>query len=112
MNINELTIGEFKQLTAMIGGNVTSENPFVEYLGKNVFIRSVTHHYTGRVAKLVGNVSCILDDAAWIADDGRFSDNLKSCQFDEVEPYENPVQINYGAVIDMTEIKTLPRSQK
>ena len=117
MNIDELTIGQAKELAGMLGSNlpaapVATCNPFTRFLGKNVFIRSVTHHYTGKVTELEGDSSAILSDAAWIADDGRFHDNLKSCEFSEVEPYINDVQINYGAVLDITTIETLPTKQK
>jgi len=112
MDINSLTIGEAKELAAMFGGSHGQTNDFAEWVGKKVFIRTVTHHYTGLVKRLVGATSCILEDAAWIADSGRFSAALKSCDFDEVEPYHGPVQISYGAVLDISEIGSLPRVVK
>jgi hypothetical protein len=113
MNIDQMTIGEFKQLAALFGNGTTSKiNPFSEWIGKKVFIRSVTHHYTGKVERLVGDESAILTTAAWIADSGRFADALAKSEFSEVEPYKNPVQINYGAVLDITEIDELPVEQK
>lgn len=113
MDINSLTIGEAKELARMFGGNVSDQkNDFSEWVGKKVFIRTVTHHYTGLVKKLTGSNSCILDEAAWIADSGRFANALKSCNFDEVEPYPGLVQINYGAVLDISEIGSLPKAQK
>ena len=113
--VNEI-VAEVKQRVSInMLPQVTStgkRNPFTRYLGKNVFIRSVTHHYTGKVIELEGYDSAILHDAAWIADDGRFNDNLKSCEFNEVEPYVEDVQINYSAVLDITTIKKLPMKQK
>ena len=105
----------FKDIIELMGEKQTekqTENPFKRWVGKNVFIRSVTHHYTGKVEELVSDQSCILTTAAWIADDGRFSAALAKSEFEEVEPYTNPVQINYGAVIDITEIAKLPTNQK
>lgn len=88
------------------------QNSFAPWLGKKVFIRSVLHHYTGFVRELVPPQSAILTDAAWIADDGRFADAMKSGEFSEVEPYAGPVQVNYGAVLDVTEIPRLLTVQK
>lgn len=45
------------------------------HLGEAVFIRTATHHYTGRLVA-VDETFLHLDDAAWIADDGRFADCL------------------------------------
>lgn len=106
----EISLNDLKSLFA--GANGASHNDFTPWLGKKVFIRTVTHHYTGLVNEIVGNASCMLVNAAWIADSGRFADALKSCNFDEVEPYPGPVQINYGAVIDVSEIGSLPKDQK
>lgn len=83
-----------------------------QYKSKAVFIRTVTHHYTGR---LVGNDEhwLELDDAAWIADDGRFANALASGTLSEVEPYPDRCLIGVGAVLDVSEwLHDLPRTQK
>lgn len=113
----EISVNQLAELLGLAvekkGGQVYQEiNPFSEFFGKNVFIRTVTHHYTGHIEKLVGKESCILTTAAWIADSGRFYNALSLSKFDEVEPYPGPVQINYSAVLDMSEIKELPKEQK
>lgn len=112
MDINSMTIGQLKEINALIGGQgKRSFFPLVEP-GKKVFIRTVTHHYTGEC------VSCNRDwfelkDAAWIADDGRFNQFLKTGSANEVEPFEDNVRIPVGCVIDVTEWKhALPRSVK
>ncbi len=82
------------------------------YLGGNVFVRTVTHHYTGTLAA-ADESFLLLDDAAWIADDGRFADALASGQLNEVEPYPGACLVSRGAVLDVSAWDhALPRSQK
>ena len=81
-------------------------------VGNPVFIRSVTHHYTGRIVEITPEV-LILEDAAWIASDGRFHEALTKGVLDEVEPYSDPVAINRGAILDVTLWRhPLPREVK
>ncbi len=83
-------------------------------LGENYFIRTVTFHYTGKL-KEVYPLELVLSDAAWIPDDGRFADALKTGVFNEVEPYpiEEDVIIGRGALIDATVLNApLPKDQK
>lgn len=82
-------------------------------IGKNYFIRTVTHHYTGRLEAVYPN-ELLLSSAAWIADDGRFADAVASVSFSEVEPYPSgkDVIIGRGAILDAVEIETLPTDQK
>ena len=81
-------------------------------IGSNYLIRTVTMIDTGRV--IAANKQWIvLEDAAWIADTGRFSDALKSCAFKEVEPFpDGRVIINAGSIIDAVKVPSSPRSQK
>jgi hypothetical protein len=54
-----------------------------------------------------------LEDAAWIADTGRFADALKSGKFNEVEPFpDGQVIVGRGAIIDAIQISVTPREQK
>ena len=39
-----------------------------DLIGKNVFVRTVTHHYTGHLTGFEQGGFLELDDAAWIAD--------------------------------------------
>lgn len=111
-NIEELTIGEARELANLFGGSgaLQNENPF--NIGANYFIRTVTHHLTGKVIQ-VTRQELVLVNAAWIADDGRFADALKTCQFNEVEPFPpgKKVIVGRGSLIDAVEIETLPTSQ-
>ena len=109
MNIDELTIGELKNLTKLIGGNTESSHPC--QVGEKWLFRTVTHIDTGEVVAINGNF-VTLKDAAWIADTGRYMDNLKSCSFNEVEPYPDICVVNLGGLIDSTPISKLPLEQK
>ena len=113
MNINELTIGQAKELAALFGagGSVQHEHPF--NVGKNYFLRTVTHHHTGTLVRVTEH-ELVLKNAAWIADDGRLTDSLKSGEFNEVEmfPVGSEVIIGRGSLIDAVEITTIPTSQK
>jgi hypothetical protein len=81
--------------------------------GKAVFVRTVTHHYTGRVESITDRW-LVLTECAWIADDGRFSVALATGELSEVEPFpDGAVWIGVGAVLDLSEWQhALPRSVK
>ena len=111
MNINDLTIGQAKELAALFSQNQAVDNSAWE-VGKVYLIRTVTMTNTGR---LVGVTSqeLILEDAAWIADTGRFSDSLVSGEFSEIEPFpDGRVIIGRGAIIDAVQINSAPRNRK
>lgn len=81
-------------------------------IGENYLIRTVTMIDTGRVV-MVTPQEIVLEDAAWIADTGRFADALAKAEFNEVEPFPaGRVIIGRGAIIDAVKIARLPRSQK
>ena len=108
MKIDELTIGEAKQLASMIGKS--GEHPFE--IGAVYLIRTVTMIDTGRLLR-VTPTELVLEEAAWIADTGRFADALKKLSFNEVEPFpDGEVIIGRGAIIDMVKIKETQRTQK
>jgi len=100
-------------LQALGAVSIPGKTGYERYAGKNVFIRTVTHHYTGRVVE-VAAASITLVDAAWIADDGRFNEAVKSGEVAEVEPYPDglEVTINLGSLIDITTTPKLPRDVK
>lgn len=60
-------------------------NSLQDLVGKKFFFRTVTYHLTGKVKKIIGSI-IELEDAAWIADSGRFADALKKGTLNEVEP--------------------------
>jgi len=99
MDVDDLTIREVKRLQAMFGAGEPGI-PIVD-VGRKVFIRTVTHHYTGRVTAC--NPAWLeLEEAAWIAYDGRFHECLANGTPDEVEPFVDWVRIPVGSIIDLT----------
>lgn len=109
MDIDNLTIKEVKHLQNLLKGNGET-HPY--QVGKNYFIRTVTHHYTGKLEKVTSK-ELILSDAAWIADDGRFMNAIKDGTLKEIEPFQDDVVIGRGAVLDATIWRhALPREQK
>lgn len=114
MNIDQLTIAEAREIAALF--SCASKTPFIGHpfeIGSNYFFRTVTYHFTGRLVA-VHEQELVLEDAAWIADDGRFSDAVKSAVFSEVEPFpDGPVIIGRASLIDAVKLMAkLPRSQK
>ena len=81
-------------------------------IGKHYLIRTVTMIDTGRLVAVTEH-ELVLEDAAWIADTGRFADALKSESFAEVEPFpDGRVIIGRGAVVDAVQITKAQRTQK
>lgn len=119
ISLDSLTIGQAREIAAMFGGPVAvhraagaDEHPFS--IGANYFIRTVTHHYTGRLMA-VYPTELVITDAAWIADDGRFAAAVAKGEFGEVEPYPDGklVVIGRGSLLDACIVSyRMPRSQK
>ena len=82
-------------------------------IGANYLIRTVTMIDTGRLVAVTEH-ELVLEDAAWIADTGRFADALTSANFAEVEPFPDArrVIVGRGSLIDAQKIEKLPRSEK
>ena len=83
-------------------------------VGSAYFIRTVTHHYTGRLVKVTAK-ELVIEDAAWIADDGRFAQFVAGGEANEIEPYPDgaKVIIGRGAILDAVKWPAkLPRNQK
>ncbi len=82
-----------------------------DLVGQKLFIRTVTYHMTGKVTKRMG-AFIQLENAAWIADSGRFSDAIKKGDLNEVEPV-GTAWINLSSVVDFFPWKhALPTKQK
>lgn len=109
MDIDKLTIGEVKELTTMFG-RVADQGAWE--IGKNYLIRTVTMIDTGRLVA-VGEHELVLEDAAWIADTGRFAQAVAKAEFGEVEPFpDGRVIIGRGSIVDAVRINAVPRVQK
>lgn len=81
-------------------------------IGDNYFIRTVTYFATGKVKAIVGQF-LVLEDAAWIADTGRFMQAIMDGELSEVEPVSVDMFLNINAISDAFQWKhKLPRKQK
>jgi len=113
MNIDDLTVKEIKHIQSLLkSGSSESSHPY--QIGKNYFIRTVTHHLTGKLVRVTSK-ELVLESAAWIADDGRFHDALKNGTLNEVEPFPPTLEVivGRGALIDAVEWRfDLPLVQK
>lgn len=109
MNLDDLTLGQAKQLASMFP-KCAEASPWC--IGKIYLIRTVTMIQTGRLVAVTPQ-ELVLEEAAWIADTGRFSDALKTGNFSEVEPFpDGQVIVGRGAVIDAIQISVAPRERK
>jgi hypothetical protein len=79
--------------------------------GRNVFVRTVTNYYTGRLVS-DDHGYLHLEEAAWIADTGRFATALATGKLNEVEPFPADCWVAAGSVVDICEWShDLPRIQ-
>lgn len=109
MNINDLTIGQAKQLVQAL--YTESDGSSLWKIGEKYFIRTVTFYYIGRL-EAVTDKELLLSDVAWIPETERLADTLKTGVLREVEPMPGRVLIGRGSVIDATVwIFDLPRKQ-
>lgn len=111
MEMDKLTIGDIKQLQSLFNTSACSTNhPYK--IGEKYFIRTVTHHYTGKLVEVYKD-ELVMEDVAWIADDGRFSEALEKKEFSEVEPFpDGKVILGRGAILDAFILGVTPRSKK
>ena len=115
--VDDLTIGEAKELNSMLSGfseGETSKSDAHWKVGENYFICTVTRYHVGTLVA-VTDKELVLRDASWIADAGRFEQAIKDGDLSEVEPFPDNelVIIGRGALIDAVRwVHKLPRNQK
>jgi len=86
-------------------------NSLQDMVGEKFFFRTVTYHLTGKVKKVIGNI-IQLEEAAWIADSGRFMQAIKEGKLNEVEPVGSAF-LNINSITDFFPWKhKLPTEQK
>lgn len=86
-------------------------NALEDMVGEKFFFRTLTYHLTGKVKKVIGSI-LELEDAAWIADSGRFMQCIKDGVLNEVEPVGKAF-LNISAVTDFFPWRhKLPQEQK
>lgn len=112
MRTLEVSEETYQRIKDQIGEEDLKEiNSFNDMVGEKYFFRTVTYHLTGKVKKVIGNI-LELQDAAWIADSGRFMQCIKDGKVSEVEPV-GKAYINMQAVTDFFPWKhKLPTEQK
>lgn len=108
----EVSDETYEKIKEQLGEESFSDiNSFEDMVGEKFFFRTVTYHLTGRVKKVIGSI-LELENAAWIADSGRFMQAIKEGKLNEVEPVGRAF-INMQTVIDFFPWKhKLPESQK
>lgn len=100
----------FEELRELVSRPSTPSHSFV--IGEQYLIRTVTHYYTGRIAAVTDS-DIVLEDAAWIADTGRFSDCLRKASINECEPFPEAAYVTRGCIVDFTKWSgKLPSEQK
>lgn len=102
----EITLKDMKELF----GLSAVELPFE--VGQKWLIRTVTFAVTGRVKAIKGKF-LVLEDAAWIADTGRFGECIETGSLEEVEAVTVDVVVNTDSIVDAYNWKhKLPRETK
>ena len=110
MKLDDMTIGEARQLASLCGGGTADSGPWK--IGEKYLIRTVTNYLTGRLV-WVGEQELVMEDAAWIADTGRFSDAINKGTLGEVEPIGTPVIVGRGSIVDAEQWSfDLPKERK
>lgn len=114
MNLDDLTLGQAKQLATLLQTEKQAPHPYAGLIGKNIMIRTVTMIFTGTLVAVYPQELVIID-ATWIADTKRWQQFIADGGIDECEPYPDgqTVIVGRGALIDATEwLADLPRAQK
>jgi len=114
MDLNKLTVQELEEKLQELkedSNDVARIHPW--RIGKNYLIRTVTMIMTGRLTAVFDG-ELLLEDAAWIADTGRFMQATETGEFNEVEPWKTKeVIVGRGSIIDAGIISfDLPKKQK
>lgn len=110
LKVGDLKVGELKEMMRLFTLPVAELGPWE--IGKIYLIRTVTMIDTGRLVAVTPQ-ELVLEDAAWVADTGRFAQAVEKAEFGEVEPFPSgQVIVGRGSIIDAVQIKLAPRSQK
>lgn len=112
MNINELTLGQLREVgkiaTALVSPTTAQPVASPFEVGKAYMIRTVTMAWCGRVVAADAQF-LQLKDAAWVADLGRYHQAIERGSLSEVEPVPGTAIIGVGAIVDAVEwVHALP----
>lgn len=95
----EISNETFEKLKTRLGEDCFKDiTSLSDMVGEKFYFRTVTYHLTGRVKKVIGSI-LELENAAWIADSGRFMNAIKEGKLNEVEPVGR-AYINIQSVTD------------
>ena len=109
IEISEETYQKIKD--QLQGEEIIEINELSDLIGKKFLFRTVTYHQVGRVVKQIGDF-LQLEEASWVADDGRFTQAIKEGSLDEVEPV-GTMFVNIKALVDFCPFNhELPKEQK
>ena len=101
MDINDLTIGQAKELSGLFNLNSNNhESPFK--VGKAYMFRTVTHIHVGIVEEVHGDLVST-SSGSWVADTGLFTEFLETGKVSEVEMFSGRSGVNIGALVDWAE---------
>ena len=73
-----------------------------QLIGQNVVIRTITMYHVGRLIG-VADGFLTLEEAAWVADTGRWSEFLTKGKPEQVEPFPGTCYVSVGAIVDVCE---------
>lgn len=103
MDINDLTLGEVKEINNLVSHSAFENNNYKYIKGQKICIRGVTMIYTGIVEEDL-NDAVVLSSACWIADTGRWSEFLKNPEKNvsesEMYPENTKIPIFKGIITD------------
>ena len=103
MNIDDMTIGEAKQLAAMVAPDLCHTTKATSLkVGNKYFIRTVTHYILGELAEITDE-TFVMARACWIADTGRFADFLKTGTPSEAEPFGGNAHVMRHSIVDVAD---------
>ncbi|MBK8271128.1 MAG: hypothetical protein IPK83_23565 [Planctomycetes bacterium] len=117
MNIDDLTIGQAKQLASLLVNQPITQaaaaSPYDPLIGKNIAIRGVTMIDIGRLVAVYPQ-ELVIEDASWIPETERWAQFLSDGSHKECEPYPaGRVVIGRGSICEVAEwTHPLPREQK
>lgn len=105
MNINDMTIGQAKEIAQFFSANQEASHPYK--IGQCYLIRTVTCHWVGKLIAVYQN-EVVLEKASWVADTGRFHeclrDSMEGLSNAEIEPvFKGNVILGRGSFIDVSE---------
>ena len=92
--------------------DVLDVKSFDDFVGKKLYIRTVTYHLVGRVKKVLAGKFFELEKASWIAESARFKQTIENGELNEVEPV-GVAFVNIDSITDFFPINwELPTQQK